>query len=43
MLNNPRYRITFVMSALTALLGACATAPEPTPEPAAQPAAPKFA
>ena len=43
MLNNPRYRITLAASALTALLGACSTAPEPTPEPAAQPAAPKFA
>jgi prolyl oligopeptidase len=43
MLNNPRYRITLAASALSALLGACATAPEPTPEPAAQPAAPKFA
>jgi len=43
MLNNPRYRITLAASALTALLVACATAPEPTPEPAAQPAAPKLA
>jgi|KBSMisStaDraftv2_1062788.scaffolds.fasta_scaffold29064_2 prolyl oligopeptidase len=43
MLNNPRYRITLAMTALTALLVACATAPEPTPEPAAQPAAPKIA
>ncbi len=43
MLNNPRYRITLAMSALTALLGACTTAPAPPPEPAAQPVAPKFA
>ena len=27
MVNNPRYRIALAASALTALLGACATAP----------------
>ncbi len=43
MLNNPRYRVAFAASALTAVLIACATAPAPPTEPSAEPvAAPKF-